>query len=112
MSDFVPHGVFHEFGEVGGVARQPFVRSLEDGDAVGHAEAFEDAALREGAAFVESEEGTGAGHASARQLGGGRLRLDDHREILQAAAKAGRDALESIVDEGIELGGAHRYFYS
>ena len=54
VRDLVPDGFFHELFQVRGAARQAFVRPLEDGDAVGHAEALEDTAAGERAALVEA----------------------------------------------------------
>ena len=86
VGHFVPNGVFHHAAQSGGAARQALVRSLKNGDAVGHGEGLEDAAGSERAAFIETEQG--AGGAEAGELRGGRLRLHQQRDVFQPLAEA------------------------
>src|ERR1019366_6233946 len=65
---FVPHGILHQPGKVLGAAGEALVRALKDGDAVGHGERLEDAALGERAAFVEPQQSAPPWRAPAGQL--------------------------------------------
>src|SRR5262245_15846493 len=102
----MPHRVVDQLYEVFVTGCGALVRSLEDGDAVGHGEGFEDAALGEGTAFVESKQCVAA--AGEAELAGGRFGLDHDGEILHAAAKAERDLRAGAGDEAVEVSRGHR----
>lgn len=66
--------------------------TLEYGDAVWHGEAIENAARREGAAFVKAQESAAVRDTAAGQLRGAGLGFDHQRDVLHAAAEARRNA--------------------
>ena len=112
MRHFVPYGVLHQAGQVGGVAGHALVRALEDGDAVGEGEGIEDAAGGQRAAFVESQQGATAGNAAAGKLLRRRLRLHQQGDILHAPAETRRNAGVCRAYQAVEFVRAHPTCYS
>src|ERR1017187_25644 len=109
VGHFVPDGVFHHAAQSGGAARQALVRSLKNGDAVGHGEGLENTASGERAAFIEAEQGAAG---DARELGGGRLRLHQQRDVFQPLAEARGNAGVSGGYQAVEFVRAHGSCYS
>src|ERR1035437_8475391 len=106
----VPDRVFHQLGEVLGTARHALVGALENRDAVRHRERFEHAPRGQRTPFIETQQGTAARHAPARQLPGMRLGLHNHGDILQTLAEAGRNAFARGGDQTVKFGGLHGRF--
>ena len=96
MGDFVPDGFLDELAEVGRAAGKAFVGTLVDGDAIGHGPGFGNAAVREGAAFIEAKETGLAGFG-----------FDDEDEVVKARAEAAGDDLHGLFDEPVKVGGGH-----
>src|ERR1017187_3633452 len=61
----VPDGVLHQLRQVLGALGQALMRTLEDGNTVGHGERLENAAGGERPAFVESQQRAPARYAAA-----------------------------------------------
>jgi hypothetical protein len=70
------------------------VRALVDGDAVRHGKAVADVPGGQGAALIQPQE-----------AGPRRFLFDDQSHVVEPAAKAGRDGLESLLHQSVELAG-------
>ncbi len=108
MSHFVPDGIGNKLSAVFGIARQAFMRALENRDPVRHGKAFEDTALSEGPAFVETQKSAAGGDAPSRQLRFARLRFHHQRDVLHAPPEAGRDTRIGGLHQAIEFSRLHR----
>ena len=96
MRDLVPDGIGHEFLEMLRVPRQPLVRTLKDGDAVGHRKTLEDASLREWPALIQSEQLSAASRPR-------RLRLHHQRDILHPIPEPRRNFRKRALHNQIKL---------
>jgi CMP/dCMP kinase len=100
VRDLVPDGFLHQLFQVLGAARHPFMRPLEDGDAVRHGEALENAARGERPALIEAQQRTASRH-------GRRLRLHHQRHVLHAHAEARGNTGKGALYDAVEFGGSH-----
>lgn len=112
VRDFVPYGVVHHLAEMRGVAREALMRTLEDGDAVGHGEGLEDTASGERAAFIQPQQSVARADMAARQLLGRWLGLDQHGDVGHTRAELGGNAGISRLHELIEFFRSHPSCYS
>ena len=78
------------------VPGQPLVRPLEDRDAIRHGEPVADAAAGQRAALIEPQ-----------QIGARGLLFDDEGDIVQPAAKAGRNRFHGLLHQRVELARRH-----
>src|SRR6185369_2158896 len=92
MRDLMPDGIGDHLLQLLKIPRRSFMRTLVDGDPVGHREAVAYAAGRERMSLIQTE-----------QAGAGRLALHDDGDVLQILAKARRNMAQGACDESVEF---------
>src|ERR1019366_10091253 len=103
MGHLMPHGVFHQFGELLRTARRPFVRTLKDRYAVRHGERLEHAAHGQRPALIKPEQCVAWTDSGARQLFGARFVFDNNRNVLHTDTELIRNEVDSGHDQAFEL---------
>ena len=94
MRYLMPHGIGDHLFELGPVSGQSFVGTLINRDAVGEGEAFHDAPMGHGTAFVEAE-----------KIRAGRFLLHYQDHVLQKASKAPGDEPQSACRDAVKFVG-------
>lgn len=108
----MPHGIFHQAGQVFRTLRQALVRALEEGDAVGHGKGIEDASRGQRASLIQAQQRAAAWYSSARELLGRGLRRNHYGDILQTPPEARRNSGVGGGRQAVELIRSHASCYS
>jgi hypothetical protein len=88
MSNFVPECLLYQAFQIVVVPSQALVGTLENSDSVGQMEGFKNAAMRQRAAFVQSEKRSARRDSFRLKQNRRGLILDHYRYVIHAASES------------------------
>jgi hypothetical protein len=88
VRDFMPERLLDQAFQILAVACYSLVRTLEYGDSVRQMEGLKNAAMYQGASFIQSEKCAAGRDFSCLKLGQRRLILDYYRHVIHTASES------------------------